>query len=68
MSNIEGNKNTELMQRYPFATKTGIELMFSMLLHQGDMCPKCGFATRKTSKRWAKCKRCGERVQLNEAQ
>lgn len=54
--------DNELAQRYPFATKTGIELMFAMLLHEGAMCPKCGYGTRKTSKRWAKCKKCGERV------
>lgn len=49
--------------RYPFATKTGIELMFAILIHKGAMCPKCGYATKATSKRWAKCKKCGERVE-----
>ena len=58
---IDGNTN--VMCRYPLATKSGIELMFAYLLHNGDMCPKCGYGTRKTSKRWAKCKRCNERVQ-----
>jgi len=27
------------------------------------MCPKCGFGTRAISKRWARCKRCGARVE-----
>lgn len=59
------NNNADIMRHYPFATKTGIELLFAMLLHEGAMCPKCGFGTKKTSKRWARCKRCGERVAIN---
>lgn len=47
---------------YPFATKSGIEMLCVMLLHNGDMCPKCGYGTRHTSGNWAKCKQCGERV------
>lgn len=35
-----------------------------VLLVMGAMCPKCGYGTRKTSKRWARCKRCNERVSL----
>jgi tRNA(Ile2) C34 agmatinyltransferase TiaS len=45
------------------ATKDGLELMLGLLFAQGAMCPRCGFGTRVTSKRWAKCKRCGERVE-----
>lgn len=41
----------------------GIRLMCQLLIFQGAMCPKCGFGTRVTSKRWAKCKKCGERVE-----
>jgi uncharacterized protein (DUF983 family) len=37
--------------------------MFSALIFMGEMCPKCGHGTRVTSKRWAKCKKCGERVE-----
>ena len=57
----------DVMRRYPLATKTGIEMMFAMLLHDGAICSKCGYGTRVTSKRWAKCKRCGERVARNGA-
>lgn len=49
-------------QQYPLATKTGIEMMFAMMIYNGDMCHKCGHGTRKTSKNWARCKKCGERV------
>lgn len=73
MKNSEQQPNAEQQQalnkadvmcRYPLATKTGIELMLGYLMANGAMCPKCGYGTRKTSKRWARCKRCNERVQL----
>lgn len=48
---------------HPLARKDGIALVLGLLLGAGAMCPKCGFGTRVTSKRWAKCKRCGERVE-----
>ncbi len=54
-----------VMSRYPLATKTGIEMMLGLLIESGAMCPKCGYGTRVTSKRWAKCKKCGERVARN---
>jgi len=57
--------NLPVMCRYPLATKTGIEMMIGMLIHDGSMCPKCGYGTRVTSKRWSKCKKCGERVARN---
>lgn len=50
--------------RYPLATKTGIGLMIVMLLKSGALCPKCGHGTKKTSKRWARCKKCGERIEI----
>jgi len=53
-------------QKYPLATKTGIEMMITMLIVSGAMCHKCGYGTKKTSKRWARCKRCGERVEIKE--
>jgi tRNA(Ile2) C34 agmatinyltransferase TiaS len=55
----------DVMSRYPLATKTGIEMMLGLLIESGAMCPKCGYGTRVTSKRWAKCKKCGERVARN---
>lgn len=33
-----------------------------ILLAMGAMCPKCGYGTRVTSKRWATCKHCGAKV------
>ena len=59
-------EDKSLVERYPLASKTGIETMFAMLLYSGAMCPKCGYGTRVTSRRWAKCKRCGERVLRND--
>lgn len=56
---------------HPLATKYGLELLVAILLHDGSMCPECGYATRTTSKNWARCKRCGTRVrrraQMKEA-
>ena len=49
--------------RHPLAHKRGIELVVGLLMVNGAMCPKCGHGTRATSKRWARCKKCGERVQ-----
>jgi hypothetical protein len=56
----------KVLREHPLATKRGLELMLGLLLHTGAMCPKCGFGTRVTSKRWAKCKKCGERVERRE--
>jgi tRNA(Ile2) C34 agmatinyltransferase TiaS len=56
------NENIDTVQRHPLATATGVSLIVAFLLHDGAMCPKCGHGTRATSKRWARCKRCGERV------
>lgn len=53
---------TELERTHPLATERGLALFIGLLAHTGAMCPKCGYGTRKTSKNWAKCKRCGERV------
>jgi hypothetical protein len=47
----------------PLAHKDGINLVFGLLMASGAMCPKCGFGTRATSKKWARCKKCGERVE-----
>jgi predicted Zn-ribbon and HTH transcriptional regulator len=48
---------------HPLATQEGLELFIAALVHSGAMCPKCGFGTRAKSKKWAVCKRCGERVE-----
>lgn len=46
-----------------FASKRGIELILALLFHTGAMCDQCGHGTRVTSKRWARCKKCGARVE-----
>lgn len=48
---------------HPLATKDGLELFCTLLVYSGAMCPKCAHGTRATSKKWAKCKKCGERVE-----
>lgn len=40
----------------------GIAAVLAVLAIKGDLCTKCGYATRYTSKNWAKCKQCGNRV------
>lgn len=45
------------------ATQDGLEAFVSWLVYTGAMCPKCAHGTRATSKKWAKCKKCGERVE-----
>lgn len=52
--------------KHALAHMDGLRLMLKLLMFQGAMCPKCGFGTRVTSKRWSKCKRCGERVERKE--
>lgn len=56
-----GNEMNEVL-----SSESGLAVFIDMLLYKGAMCPKCGFGTRVTSKRWAKCKRCGERVARRE--
>jgi len=55
-----------LMREHPLATEEGLELFLRALVYKGAMCPKCGHGTRATSKRWAKCKKCGERCERRE--
>lgn len=47
---------------HPLAHNAGLRLVLGLLIGSGAMCPKCGFGTRATSKNWARCKQCGERV------
>lgn len=49
-------------ERFSLANKRHLSAMIGILVLSGAMCPKCGHGTRRTSKRWAKCKQCGERV------
>ena len=52
-----------IVRQHPLATVTGLGLVIGFLLRDGAMCQKCGSGTRAKAKRWARCKRCGERVQ-----
>lgn len=61
MSRFASLKNVH--KEHPLATKAGLELFVALLFHTGALCPKCNFGTRVTSKRWSKCKKCGERVE-----
>lgn len=62
MSRAQLVSDEEVLRRHPLATRTGINLMGALLMGSGAMCPKCCHGTRVTSKRWARCKKCGERV------
>lgn len=53
----------KIEREHPLATQKGLNLMVALLFHTGAMCPKCSYGTRRTSERWAKCKKCGERVE-----
>lgn len=55
-----------MTERFSFANLDHLKLFVAVLGHTGAMCPKCGFATRKTSKNWAKCKKCGMRVERRD--
>jgi hypothetical protein len=52
----------ETLIKHPLAHKNGIDAFFGLMIASGLLCPKCSYATRATSKNWAKCKKCGERV------
>ena len=56
----------KLAREHPLATQDGLEVFLQALIYVGAMCPKCGFGTRATSKRWARCKQCGERCERHE--
>lgn len=45
------------------AHRDGIKVFIALLLYQGAMCPKCSFGTRVVSKKWSKCKKCGDRIE-----
>lgn len=61
MSDIE-ERAIDFAIKHPLASKRGLETVVGLLFFMGAMCPKCGYGTRRTSKNWARCKRCGERV------
>lgn len=54
--------------KHPLASLDGLGLTLAILLAMGAACPVCGFGTRATSKGWARCERCGERVERRSAE
>ena len=56
-------------KEFCLADKPNLVNFFALLILQGAACPKCGYGTRKTSKRWRRCKRpeCGERIHMVSA-
>ena len=48
--------------RHPLSSRDGLAFACGFLVALGKMCPKCGYGTRVTSKRWARCTKCGRRV------
>lgn len=56
-----------MSERSPIlATEQGVAATVGVMLFMGGICPDCGSGTRVTSKRWARCKACGRRVQRHE--
>ena len=53
-------------ERFTLANEKHLETFIKLLVYTGALCPKCAHGTRRTSKRWRKCKKCGERVESRE--
>lgn len=66
MSASKSRELIKVMREHPLATQQGLGLLVVGLVHMGAMCPKCGYGTRVTSKRWSKCKKCGNRVERKQ--
>lgn len=49
-------------EKFSLANRRHLSLVMLLLMRSGSLCDKCGHGTRVTSKNWAKCKQCGERV------
>jgi hypothetical protein len=44
-------------ERFSFANMRHLKLFIGLAIADGSMCPKCLYGARRTSKRWARCKR-----------
>ncbi len=62
-SKVVGSTGGSALCDHPLAHKDGIKFMIGFFLHTGAMCPKCAYGTRVKSKRWAECKKCGQRIE-----
>ena len=52
-----------MSDRFSLANERHLGVFLCVLFATGAMCHECGYGTRVTSKRWAKCKQCGARVE-----
>lgn len=52
--------------KHVLAHRDGIRGVLTILAFMGDLSPCCGKGTRKTSKRWARCRGCGGRVERRD--
>lgn len=59
---VPGRTGPDQAMRHPLAHREGINLVLALLWLSGSTCHTCGYGTRVTSKRWARCKQCGERT------
>lgn len=57
------DEHRRMLREHPLATKDGLEIFLAILFHRGAMCDDCGYGTKVINKRWAKCKKCGKKVQ-----
>lgn len=47
------DRDPAMSETFTLANKKHLEAFIACLVHMGAMCPKCGFGTRATSRRWA---------------
>jgi len=48
---------------FSLARESDLLVFTALMMLAGFQCGACGFGTRVTSKKWARCKRCGTRMQ-----
>lgn len=53
---------------HPLARLDGIASVLAILLRGGDICAKCGHATRVVSRKWKRCQKCGARIERKQDQ
>lgn len=53
-------------KRFSLANLSHLSIVVGLMVATGGMCAKCGHGTRVTSKNWARCKKCGEKVRRHK--